>query len=87
MARARCQGAHLLVVTRIRDELNPRRRSHVIEEYGKLDGLVAITGTLNVGAVMEGLQRWNLQHQSPVDAFPFHLPTVFECFWSNAMQR
>lgn len=59
-------------------KLPPRRRSHVIEEHGKLDGLVAITGTLNVGAVMEGLQRWNFLHQTPADAFPFHLPTVFE---------
>lgn len=54
-------------------------RFHIIEEYGKLDGLVGITGTLNVGAVMEGLQRWYFRHQSEA-AFPYHIPTVFVHF-------
>ncbi|KAF8575167.1 DmpA/ArgJ-like protein [Ramaria rubella] len=54
--------------------------SHVIEEYGKLDGIIGITGTLNVGAVLEGLQRlyFHQQKNGVKAAFPFHLPTVAE---------
>jgi len=53
---------------------------HTIEEWGKLDGFVAVTGTLNVGAVMEGLQRryYREQKNGAEVAFPFHIPTIAE---------